>query len=134
MKTWREHEAAQNQNWEVGSVSSAVTDSTGGVPLVFDSGEKSMPKAAISPNNRMSMFSHAAVMQNRTAASPNVSSNFPTDEEILAEIRNILTSADLMTLTKKQVRESLSVKFGGVDLKSKREYINQMIDMILKGG
>ena len=103
-----------------------------------------MPIAAISPNNRMSMFSHSAAIQNRNSFQPSPqsipmqpmkeTSALPSDNEILAEIRNILTTADLMTLTKKQVRENLSVKFNGVDLKPKREYINQMIDKILKGG
>jgi hypothetical protein len=98
--------------------------------------EKSMPKAAITPNNRVSMFSHSTAIQNRTSPfkPPNDSSSFPSDSEIVAELRNILATADLMTVTKKKVRETLGVKFGGIDLKSKREFINQMIDMILKGG
>jgi hypothetical protein len=65
---------------------------------------------------------------------PTTSSNgLPSDEALLKEIGDILTTADLMTLTKKQVRETLSARFGGIDLKPKREVINKMIDNILKG-
>lgn len=59
--------------------------------------------------------------------------SMPSDDQLLTEIRNILATADLMTLTKKQVRESLSTRFGGIDLKPKREVINKMIDNVLKG-
>ncbi|KAI8910359.1 chitin synthase-domain-containing protein [Gorgonomyces haynaldii] len=57
---------------------------------------------------------------------------FPTDDEILAEVRHILSTTDLMKLTKKSVRDRLGRLFG-VDLSSKKEYIHQCIDGILKG-
>ncbi|KAG2177395.1 hypothetical protein INT44_007906 [Umbelopsis vinacea] len=56
----------------------------------------------------------------------------PTDAEIVAEIRNILATANLMTVTKKQVREQLSLFFG-VDLVSKKEFISVTIESILQG-
>src|SRR6185312_13586431 len=45
----------------------------------------------------------------------------PSDDEILQEIRSILSAANLMTVTKKQVRDELSMRFG-FDMNSKKEY------------
>ncbi|KAK9696190.1 hypothetical protein K7432_012606 [Basidiobolus ranarum] len=59
-------------------------------------------------------------------------SHFPNDDEILAEIRRILSVADLMTVTKKQVREQLSLTFG-VDMSTHREFINNAIELVLQG-
>ncbi|CAG8504297.1 3540_t:CDS:2 [Ambispora gerdemannii] len=58
--------------------------------------------------------------------------NFPSDEEILQEIRNILASANLMSITKKQVRDDLSQYFG-IDMNLKKEYINSCIELVLQG-
>jgi chitin synthase len=57
---------------------------------------------------------------------------FPSDEEILAEVRHILSTTDLMKVTKKSVRDQLTRLFG-VDLTPKKEYIHKCIDGILKG-
>jgi len=56
----------------------------------------------------------------------------PSDEEIVREIRQILSTADLMNITKKQVREQLS-NFFGVDMSPKKSYINSIIESILEG-
>ncbi|ORX86313.1 hypothetical protein K493DRAFT_411343 [Basidiobolus meristosporus CBS 931.73] len=58
--------------------------------------------------------------------------SLPSDHEILEEIRGILSIADLMTITKKQVRDELSHYFG-VDMTAKKDFINGCIDMILQG-
>ena len=47
----------------------------------------------------------------------------PSDDAILAEIREILRTADLMTITKKAVKVELEKRFG-VNLDAKRPYIN----------
>jgi hypothetical protein len=57
---------------------------------------------------------------------------FPTDEELLQEIRHILSTTDLMKITKKSVRDRLSRLFG-VDVTPKKDYIHYCIDSILKG-
>jgi chitin synthase len=57
---------------------------------------------------------------------------FPTDDEILQEIRRILSNANLMSITKKQVRDELSEHFG-IDMSSKKEYITNCIELILQG-
>jgi chitin synthase len=49
--------------------------------------------------------------------------NVPSDDALLAEIREILRTADLMTVTKKGVKQELERRFG-VPLDSKRAYIN----------
>jgi hypothetical protein len=59
-------------------------------------------------------------------------SGMPSDEELLQEIRHILSTTDLMKITKKSVRERLSMLFG-VDMSPKKEYIHWAIDSILKG-
>ncbi|CAG8726468.1 332_t:CDS:1, partial [Acaulospora morrowiae] len=61
-----------------------------------------------------------------------IDSSFPSDDEILREIRNILANANLMSITKKQVRDDLSHYFG-MDMSPKKEYINNCIELILQG-
>lgn len=56
----------------------------------------------------------------------------PTDEDILQEIRHILSTTDLMKITKKSVRDRLSRLFG-VNVAAKKDYIHYCIDAILKG-
>jgi chitin synthase len=57
---------------------------------------------------------------------------FPSDQELLQEIRHILSTTDLMKITKKSVRDQLSRLFG-VDVSPRKEYIHYCIDGILKG-
>jgi len=64
--------------------------------------------------------------------SGSLSGDFPSDDEILQEIRNILSTANLMSITKKQVRDDLSQCFG-MDMSLKKEYINNCIELILQG-
>jgi chitin synthase len=66
------------------------------------------------------------------AGGMNAGGALPSNEEILREVRHILSTANLMTITKKQVRDELATFFG-TDLTSKKEYINQCIDGILQG-
>ncbi|KAG1454386.1 hypothetical protein G6F46_004895 [Rhizopus delemar] len=63
---------------------------------------------------------------------PMLPPGFPTDDEILNEIKNILQTANLMSITKKQVREQLSAFFG-FDMTPKKEFINTSIEYILQG-
>ncbi|KAI9327398.1 chitin synthase-domain-containing protein [Obelidium mucronatum] len=62
----------------------------------------------------------------------NTNRSQPSDEQILFQIRQILSTADLMTVTRKSVREELTRVFG-VDLSSRKEYIHACIDGVLKG-
>ncbi|KAJ3357857.1 hypothetical protein HDU83_002985 [Entophlyctis luteolus] len=56
----------------------------------------------------------------------------PTNDQLLFEIRKILSTADLMTVTKKQVRDELSRIFR-MDMTSRKAMINQYIEEILQG-
>ncbi|KAK9248318.1 chitin synthase-domain-containing protein [Lipomyces tetrasporus] len=59
--------------------------------------------------------------------------DLPTDDMLLAEIREIIRTSDLMTITKKSIRLELERRFGGVSLDSKRVYINSATEAILAG-
>ncbi len=50
-------------------------------------------------------------------------SELPSDDSLLAEIRDILKTADLMAVTKKSVKLELERRFN-VNLDAKRTYIN----------
>lgn len=56
----------------------------------------------------------------------------PSDDALLAEIREILRTADLMTVTKKGIKQELERRFG-VPLDSKRLYINSATEALLSG-
>lgn len=58
--------------------------------------------------------------------------NLPSDDAILAEIREILRTADLMTVTKKSIKAELERRFG-VSLDAKRQYIGSATEAILSG-
>jgi len=54
----------------------------------------------------------------------------PSDDAILAEIREILKTADLMSVTKKSIKVELERRFG-VLLDARRAYINSGMFPIL---
>ncbi|KAI9714247.1 MAG: hypothetical protein M1828_001178 [Chrysothrix sp. TS-e1954] len=58
--------------------------------------------------------------------------NLPSDDAILAEIREILAGADLMTVTKKSVKQELERRFG-VALDARRHYIGSATEAVLGG-
>ncbi|CAG8463565.1 8890_t:CDS:2 [Paraglomus occultum] len=84
----------------------------------------------IVPRNQDMEFYGAQV--NRLSAYSAALSDGPSDEEVLAEIRNILATANLMSITKKQVREQLTATFN-TDMSSRKEFINNSIELILQG-
>jgi chitin synthase len=56
----------------------------------------------------------------------------PSDDALLAEIRDILKTADLMSVTKKSIKQELERRFG-VPLDAKRPYINSATEALLTG-
>ncbi|CAO3686727.1 unnamed protein product [Rhizopus stolonifer] len=64
------------------------------------------------------------------ASFPNIM-GFPSDEKISKEIERIIDISDLMQITKKKIREQLSIIFG-VDMNTKKEFINRRIEDILR--
>ncbi|KAJ2907330.1 glycosyltransferase family 2 protein [Zalerion maritima] len=59
-------------------------------------------------------------------------SGMPSDDAILAEIREILRTADLMTVTKKGIKQELERRFG-IPLDSRRAYISSATEALLSG-
>jgi chitin synthase len=57
---------------------------------------------------------------------------YPSDEQIAAQIKTILATANLMTVTKKQVRDELAAFFN-TDMNSRKTFINKVIEDVLKG-
>nr|XP_036583292.1 chitin synthase [Colletotrichum truncatum]KAF6792268.1 chitin synthase [Colletotrichum truncatum] len=64
--------------------------------------------------------------------SPEDMVGLPGDDALLAEIREILRTADLMTVTKKGIKQELERRFG-VPLDAKRQYINSATEALLSG-
>lgn len=54
----------------------------------------------------------------------------PTNEELTSQIRYIILNNDLMTLTKKRIREELSRTYG-IDFSDRRQSINRIVDELL---
>ncbi|KAF9351725.1 hypothetical protein BGX26_010331 [Mortierella sp. AD094] len=73
----------------------------------------------------------AGLSQAVTCGGPAFGSDQPTDDQLAKEIQNVLATADLMSITKKQVRERL-IAFFGVDLTPRKEYINEVIERVLE--
>ncbi|KAI0840811.1 glycosyltransferase family 2 protein [Hypoxylon sp. FL0890] len=107
---------------------------TGMVPPYDLKNQGHLSRMSFAPTeNRMSQFGgsqffgnqmHDVEMSNLT--------NMPSDDALLAEIREILRTADLMTVTKKGIKKELERRFG-VSLDSKRLYINSATEALLSG-
>ncbi len=108
LKLWSDYQSSRNELIDTQSTMSINSGSTQKVAL---------------ENMRGSSF------QNTPATEKEI---MPSDHMILTEIRHILSTSDLMTVTKKTVRDKLS-RFFGVDLTVKRDFINKAIEDILKG-
>ncbi|KAB5572417.1 glycosyltransferase family 2 protein [Coniochaeta sp. 2T2.1] len=86
-------------------------------------------------NNRMSQFGGSQFFgQNGSQQELEMANlaGLPSDDALLAEIREILRTADLMTVTKKGIKLELERRFG-VGLDSKRAYINNATEALLSG-
>ncbi|EGP90005.1 CHS5 chitin synthase, class V [Zymoseptoria tritici IPO323] len=89
------------------------------------------------PHNgsRMSLLTsdNGMGMQQRDYSASDIDmSDMPNDDAILAEIREILATADLMTVTKKSIKAELERRFG-VPMDSRRQYIGSATEAILSG-
>ncbi|KAJ3145260.1 hypothetical protein HDU89_007482 [Geranomyces variabilis] len=93
------------------------------------------PKPGFSATNTTTSFASGS----RTPPSPSSPSPpsstgpeppFPSDEQLEAAVARILESSDLMSISKKSVRDTLQAKFG-VDLAHKKKLINDCIDALL---
>jgi chitin synthase len=91
-------------------------------------GYQSQYMSVMNPNVSM----NSSIPSQRQSMDSSQMNRIPTDEEIVAQIQNIIYNSDLMKITKKQVREELSNYFG-LDMSSKKDFINCTIEEILSG-
>ncbi|KAJ3056155.1 hypothetical protein HK097_007879 [Rhizophlyctis rosea] len=87
---------------------------------------------SVAPGQRLPAYPESRPSFGNSTVVPGPQTMLPSDDVILREVRRVLSTADLMTITKKQVRDDLSVYFG-VDLTPKKGVINQFIEEILQG-
>ena len=80
-------------------------------------------------SSRMSMAPSEAMSRHMDMEMEDIA-GLPSDDAILAEIREILRTVDLMTVTKKSVKQELERRFG-VSLEAKRPYINSGMSYLL---
>ncbi|KAJ6444251.1 chitin synthase 6 [Purpureocillium lavendulum] len=96
--------------------------------LPYDS--RNVSRMSLAPSemggNRMSHFGGSQFF------SPEDMVGLPSDDALLAEIRDILKTADLMTVTKKGIKQELERRFD-VPLDAKRAYINSATEALLSG-
>ncbi|KAK6600053.1 chitin synthase [Botrytis cinerea] len=83
------------------------------------------------PGNRASQFSGSQYFGQQEMEMSNLA-GLPSDDSILQEIRDILRTADLMTITKKSIKMELEKRFG-VSLDARRAYINSATEALLSG-
>lgn len=110
--------------------SSRPGSTTGMIPP-FDSRNASRMSLAASEmgggmHNRMSTYGGSQFFSQEDMV------GLPSDDALLAEIREILRTADLMTVTKKAIKQELERRFG-VPLDAKKAYINSATEALLTG-
>ena len=91
-----------------------------------------MQEAPIHPSQRLSRPLSSATALDRPKSFAGTVPGLPSDEQLMAKIKTMLESADLMSVTKKDVKLHLEKVFG-VPLDVRREYINQCTEAVLSG-
>lgn len=103
---------------------SRAGSTTGMVPPYDMKNTAHMSRMSFAPTeNRMSHFGGSQFFGNQHDVEMTNLAGMPSDDALLAEIREILRTADLMTVTKKGIKQELERRFN-VPLDSKRLYIN----------
>ena len=137
-----------------GLVDSRITPSPGG--YTSSRATASLYKEYMTPTRGESVYREYSQMQNMVASptassqrgAQSVASNsqyggvqtpsgisqpvYPADDALLYQIRLLVSRSDLMTMTKRQVREELSTIFG-IDMTPKKSTINYFLEEVLKG-
>ncbi|KAK5682796.1 hypothetical protein LTS10_005926 [Elasticomyces elasticus] len=72
------------------------------------------------------------IPRNYSGSDMEMMGDMPSDDALLAEIREILRTADLMSVTKKSIKAELERRFG-VPLDARRQYIGSATEAILSG-
>ncbi|KAG0652887.1 Myosin chitin synthase 1 [Hyphodiscus hymeniophilus] len=89
------------------------------------------PSEMMTTGNRASQFGGSQYFGNQELEMATLA-GLPSDDAILAEIREILKTSDLMTVTKKSIKNELEKRFG-VPLDIRRAYINSATEALLSG-
>jgi len=111
---------------------SVVGDSYVQLPAKLGGDILEMQEAPIHASQRASRALSSIGGHDRTNSFAGELPGLPSDEQLLAEIRRMLESADLMSVTKKDVKLYLERVFG-VPLDVRKEYINQCTEAVLSG-
>ncbi|KAI0132780.1 chitin synthase 6 [Xylariales sp. AK1849] len=82
--------------------------------------------------NRTSQFGGSGFFSNQQEMEMADMAGLPSDDALLAEIREILRTADLMTVTKKGIKQELERRFN-TPLDARRAYINSATEALLSG-
>jgi chitin synthase len=90
-----------------------------------------MQETPIHPSQRFSR-PMSSVVGSRPGSFIGVVPGLPSDDQLMAEIKKMLDSADLMNVTKKDVKSHLERVYG-VPLDVRKEYINQCTEAVLSG-
>ena len=130
-KKWEEYQAelwdAQTQRddkseisgYSYGTKSHIYAGSDYGYPPSRPMSQMELPRYG----SRLSMApSEMAMAKSQDGIAMSEFADLPSDDAILAEIREILRTADLMSVTKKSIKQELERRFG-VALEAKRAYI-----------
>ncbi|KAK5135643.1 hypothetical protein LTR08_004944 [Meristemomyces frigidus] len=150
-KKWEQYQAelweAQTQRDDAQSVMSGsyATKSYRGAGSEYGYNHppsRPMSQLGVPGANPFAMASRTSLLasDNGTASQRNYASSememadlqLPSDDALLAEIREILKSADLMTVTKKSIRAELERRFG-VPMDARKQYIGSAAEAILSG-
>ncbi|KAI4602331.1 hypothetical protein KJ359_009572 [Pestalotiopsis sp. 9143b] len=106
------------------------------IPPYNMGGAGHMSRMSLAPSemmgNRMSQYGGSQFFNNPQEMEMANLSGVPSDDALLAEIREILRTADLMTVTKKGIKQELERRFN-VPLESRRAYINNATEALLSG-
>ncbi|KAL5330105.1 hypothetical protein ACEPPN_003629 [Leptodophora sp. 'Broadleaf-Isolate-01'] len=89
------------------------------------------PSDAMGMDHRQSQYGGSQFFGQQELELSNLA-GLPSDDAILAEIREILKTADLMTVTKKSIKLELEKRFG-IQLDARRAYINSATEALLSG-
>merc|ERR1711964_424276 len=89
------------------------------------------PSDAMGMDYRQSQYGGSQFFSQQELELSNLA-GLPSDDAILAEIREILKTADLMTVTKKSIKAELERRFG-MALDARRAYINSATEALLSG-
>ncbi|KAI8341312.1 chitin synthase-domain-containing protein [Chlamydoabsidia padenii] len=129
VQRWADHEhQLMHQQWqnELDDVRNEKQSITTRSHRSYNNGGDSKPTLSTDQDKLMMML----MMNSSSNGGGNGVDGGPSEAAIVQEIERLLQEHDLMTLTKKQVRDSLSKTFG-VDMTSQRDFINNMIEDIL---